>query len=315
MTMVPANAVLADALVDDPTVVLFATSQPDVWVERFGADRIRTFPITEATMVGAGIGAAVAGLRPVLHLGHASFTFVAMDQLLNQAGKLGFMSGHQLAVPLLVRVATRGIPEGLGAQHEVWPYALFAHSPGWVVGVPGTLEHAAGFMRTALAWRGPVAMFENPLMWLGSYDGSHDDIEPIPFGQARTVRDGDDVTIVAIGGAVPLALEAAAALEADGVAAGVIDPVTAYPLDVGTIRRAVGRTGRCVVVDEAPAFASVSSEIAACLLEDGETWRGLAAPLARVCARKVPSPYAPALQEGVRPTVERVLAAVRGLVA
>lgn len=313
--MLPANAVLADALAGDPAVVLFATSQPEVWVEQFGADRIRTFPITEATMVGAGIGAAVAGLRPVLHLGHASFTFVAMDQLLNQAGKLGFMSGHQLAVPMLVRVATRGIPEGLGAQHEVWPYALFAHSPGWVVGVPGTLEHAAGFMKAALAWRGPVAMFENPLMWLDGYEGSHHDIEPIPFGQARSVRHGDDVTIVALGGAVPLALEVAGVLAAEGVSAGVLDPVTAYPLDVATIRREAARTGRCVVVDEAPAFASLSSEIAACLLEDGEAWRRLEAPVARVCARKVPSPYAPALQEGVRPTADRLLGAVRRLLA
>jgi len=315
MILSPPNQVITDSLRKDPRLLYFATYQPQFWVDEFGADRIRTFPIAEGAMVGSAIGAAIAGFHSIVHLNRATFSFVAMDQIANQAAKLRYMSGGQFSIGLTLRAQTRG-DDYLGAQHEQSPYSLFTHIPGIKVVVPATLEDAAGLYLTALNDPNTVFVFESPLLYQQSWDRNiPTDAQPIPFGQARIRREGRDVTIVAVGVMVADALAASERLvERHNISCTVIDPRTLAPLDIGSIIASVKETGRLIVVDEAPATASIAAEIIAAVCEHPSVYGGLAAPPARVSGAPVPAPFSPMLQPQVLPSVGRIVEAVEHVV-
>lgn len=306
--MLSTSRAVREELRRDPRLVVLSTYQPPSLVEEAGRDRIRTLPIAEEAMTGMAVGAAMSGLHPLVVLHRASFLFVAMDPIVNQAAKMRYMSGGQFDVRLTIRVATRWA-DHLGPQHEQAPYALFLNVPGLKVVVPGTMDVAAGLLLSSLRDRDPVLFFESPSLW--SQPDLEGEVEPVPLGRARVVREGSDVTLVAIGGGVALALEAAGRLAAEGVECAVVDPTTLAPLDADTIRASVRATGRCAIVDEAPVAGSAGAEIAAQIVGDEATRRALRGPVVRVGAAHVPVPFSPRLEEAVVPSSSDVLEAVR----
>jgi pyruvate/2-oxoglutarate/acetoin dehydrogenase E1 component len=291
------HAALVQALRRDSDLVYLCTWQPQVFVEEFGEDRIRSMPIAENAMLDFAVGLAAAGLRPAVDVGRAAFLFTAMDPLVNQATKLLYMTGGQYTVPLTVRAQTRGV-ESLGAQHEHVPYAMLAQVPGLVVAVPGSGPEAAGLLATALSYPDPVVILESPALLADEPDWTDGDVPEVPFGRVNVVRRGDDLTIVAIGLAVRHALEAAARLEGNGVGATVVDVRTVSPLDVAGIAEAAAATGRVLVVDEAPAPCSAASEIVARLLI---TEAVRPSGIRQLNALPVPAPFSRVLQREVFP--------------
>jgi pyruvate/2-oxoglutarate/acetoin dehydrogenase E1 component len=289
------HAALVQALRRDPDLVYLCTWQPDVFIDEFGADRIRSMPIAENATLDFAVGLAAAGLRPAVDIGRAAFLFTAMDPLVNQATKLRYMTGGQFTVPLTVRAQTRG-GESLGAQHEHVPYAMLAQVPGLVVAVPGSGLEAAGLLATALTHPDPVVILESPALLADEPHWTDGDVPPIPFGRVNVVRRGDDLTIVAIGLAVRHALEAADRIAERGVEAAVVDVRTVAPLDVAGIAEAV--TGPVLVVDEAPAPCSAASEIVARLLVNEVV---PPAEIRQLNALPVPAPFSPVLQREVFP--------------
>ncbi|HEX6288854.1 MAG TPA: transketolase C-terminal domain-containing protein [Herpetosiphonaceae bacterium] len=313
MTMAPPTKVITEQLRANPRLLYFGTYVPPFWTDEFGSARIRFFPIAEHTMVGAAVGAAIAGLHPIVHLNRAAFAFVAMDQIVNQAAKLRYMSGEQFSIGITLRAMTRG-GDNLGAQHEQSPYGMFAHVPGIKVVVPSTIEEAAGLYLTAFDDPNPVFVFEAPQLyeWWDRSDGV---IEPIPFGAARVWRRGADVTIVAIGVMVREVLTAADRLAQQNISCAVIDPRTLVPLDMETIAASVRTTGRLVVVDEAPPTASMAAEIIAAICDRPELYGALAAMPVRVCGAALPMPFSPALQADAIPNADRIVQVVERLVS
>jgi pyruvate/2-oxoglutarate/acetoin dehydrogenase E1 component len=277
--------------------------------ERFGPSRVRNTPLSEAAFVGAGVGAALAGLRPVVDVMVGTFTYVAMDQLYNQAAKLRYMSGGQAAIPV-VYLATSGAAGSAAAQHSDSPYALFMGAPGLKVVLPSTPYDAKGLLKAAIRDDNPVLFFE-PLALLGERGEVPAGDFVVPLGRADVKRPGADATIVAIGAMVKVALEAAAVLSERGVEAEVIDVRTARPLDAETILDSVRRTRRLVIVDEAyqPGLASEVAALAAEYALDA-----LVAPVARVTTPTVPIPFSPPLEQAVIPDAQRVVEAVSALV-
>jgi pyruvate dehydrogenase E1 component beta subunit len=270
----------------------------------FGRDRVRDAPISEAAMVAAGVGAALNGMRPLIDLNFVDFAFGAMDELVNQAAKMRYMTGRP--VPMVIR-ASSGIALG-GAQHNNCIEGWFASVPGLVVVHPATPADAKGMLKTALRGEDPVIfLMHKRLSGLRGPAGGPDDL--VPIGRAATVRVGDDVTLVTYGGMVGPTAEAAGRLAADGIDADVLDLRTLAPLDLGTILESVRRTGRAVVVDEAPAFASFAAEVAAAIQE--EAFEYLDAPVIRVGSARTPLGASPPLLAAVVPAVEDIVAGVR----
>lgn len=272
----------------------------------FGAERVRDTPISEAAMVAAGVGSAMNGMRPVVDLNFIDFAFGAMDEILNQAAKIRYMLG--IPVPLVIRGSS-----GVGlfaAQHTNSLEAMFAHTPGLVVALPSAPADVSGLLRSALRGEDPVLflMHKN----LSSVRGPA--AEPgvaIPFGQAWVSRPGDDVTVVSYSFAVRVALEAAEKLAAEGISTEVIDLRTVWPLDVKTLVASVRKTGRMVVVSDAPRFASIASEVAATVQEEALEY--LDAPVLRLGGRHAPIPHSPALFDALVPGAADVQNAVRSL--
>jgi pyruvate/2-oxoglutarate/acetoin dehydrogenase E1 component len=307
---------LAEELERDERVVLFGEDvklspygiQKGLY-ERFGPSRVRNTPLSEAAFVGAGIGAALAGLRPVVDVMVGTFTYVAMDQLYNQAAKLRYMSGGQTAIPV-VYLATSGAAGSAAAQHSDSPYSLFMGAPGLKVVLPSTPYDAKGLLKAAIRDDNPVLFFE-PLALLGEKGEVPEGDFVVPLGRADVKRAGVDGTIVAIGAMVKVALEAAAALSERGVDVEVVDVRTARPLDADTILDSIRRTRRLVVVDEGyqPGLAS---EVAALAAE--HALDALAAPVVRVTTPTVPIPFSPPLEQAVIPDAQRVVEAVSALV-
>lgn len=280
-------------------------------LEEFGPARIVDTPLAEVGFVGAGVGAALAGLRPVVEIMTCNFSLLALDQIMNNAATLPHMSGGQFAVPLVIRMAT-GAGRQLAAQHSHSLEGWYAHIPGLKVLVPATVEDARHMLAAALADPNPVLIFEHIVLY--NAEGELDPaVTAVDIEHARVRRPGKDVSLVTYGNSLPKCLAAAQQLAAEGIEAEVIDLRVLRPLDIATVIASVSRTHRCVVVDEGWKSGSVSAEIAARLAEDA--LYELDAPVRRVCAREVPVPYAEHMETASLPQVPDIVAAVRSLVA
>lgn len=275
-------------------------------LEEFGPDRIRDTPLSESAFTGAGIGAAMGGMRPIVEVMTCNFSLLSLDQIMNNAATIRHMSGGQFNVPVVIRMATGGGRQ-LAAQHSHSLEGWYAHIPGIRVLAPATVEDAAGMLGRALGDPDPVLIFENALL----YNEVADVAEPVDvdIDHAAIRRDGSDLTLVTYGGSLGKSLAAAEELAADGICAEVIDLRVLRPLDDQAILNSVAKTRRCLIVDEGWRSGSLSAEIMARIAEQG-FWT-LDAPLARVCSEEVPIPYARHLEEAALPNTAKIVAAAR----
>jgi 2-oxoisovalerate dehydrogenase E1 component len=276
-------------------------------LQEFGEDRIRDTPLSESGFTGAGIGAAAAGLRPIVELMTVNFSLLALDQIMNTAATIRHMSGGQFGVPLVIRMAT-GAGRQLAAQHSHSLEGWYAHIPGLKVLAPATLEDARGMLWTALQDPDPVLIFENVMLYnmVGTLDAN---AGPVDISTAAVRREGTDVTLVTYGGSLFKTLEAAEVLAEDDIAAEVIDLRTLRPLDDQTIMASVAKTRRAVIVDEGWRSGSLSAEISARIME--QVFWTLDAPVGRVCSAEVPIPYPKHLEDAAIPQVPGIVAAAK----
>lgn len=280
-------------------------------LEEFGPERIRDTPLSESAFVGAGIGAALGGMHPVVEIMTVNFSLLALDQIMNNAATMLHMSGGQLNVPLVIRTTT-GAGRQLAAQHSHSLEGWYAHIPGIRVLAPATLADARGMLWTALQDPDPVLIFENGSMYPVE-GGLAADAGPVEIDHAAVRRAGTDVTLITYGGSLPKVLRAAEVLAEEGVEAEVLDLRTLRPLDAEAVLGSVARTHRAVVVDEGWRSGSLAAEVSARIMEGA--FYELDAPVARVCSAEVPMPYAQHLEQAALPQVEDVVLAVRGLVS
>lgn len=300
---------LAEEMRRDERVITLATDFTGDPITEFGPTRVRFTPISESVLTGMGLGAAGCGFRPVINWRMVTFSFVAMDQVVNQASKIRYMFGGQADFPVTYRCSTGG-GIGLAAQHSQSPYSMWMHLAGLKIILPATPADAKGLLKSAIRDNNPVVSFE--CSRLNTVKGPVPDGDHlVPLGVAEVKRAGTDVTVVALAYYVLEALQVAEELARSGISIEVVDPRTLVPLDVETIRASVRKTGRLVVVDEAPPTCSAAAEIAAIVGEDPETFRALKAPVQRVCAVAVPVPYSPPLEQAALPDQERLIAAIR----
>ena len=276
--------------------------------EEFGESRVRDCPISEVGFVGAAVGAAIGGLRPVVDIMFSSFTYVAFDQLVNQAGRIRYMTGGQLSVPLVV-IGSAGAAGSNAAQHSEVPTALFLNGGGLRVAFPSTPHQAFWLTRAAIRSDDPVVVLHHPA--LAAARGNVRP-EPLALGDAEVGPEGDDVSILAVGLMARRARAAADSLAAEGIAAEVVDVCSLSPMPWEAILASVRKTGRAVVVDEARLTCSVASEIAAGLAE--RAFDRLRAPVRRLAVPDVPIPFAPSLEASVIPSEEEIAAAAREVV-
>lgn len=275
--------------------------------EKYGADRVRDTPISEAAIVGAGIGAAVTGLRPVIELMFADFAAVTLDQVVNQAAKLRYMSGGQIKVPLTIRAA-QGAGAGFASQHSQCCEAWFMQAPGLKVVVPSNPADVLGLLKTAIRDDNPVVFLEHKVQYAEKGevpDGEH----LVPFGVANIVREGSDVTLVAVQRMVGVAMKAAQELAQQGISCEVIDPRTLVPLDLETILSSVKKTGRLITVEEAVHAGGWGAEVATQVTE-AAIWY-LEGPVIRVTLGQSNIPFSQPLEEHVIPQAKRVIEAVQ----
>ena len=277
----------------------------------FGPERIRNTPISEIAITGAGIGAAVQGMRPVVEIMYEDFLTISMEQLVNQAAKHRTMSGGQIEVPLTIRTQG-GAGWSPGAQHAQQLEAWFVHVPGLKVVFASTPEDVRGLLWSSIYDDNPVVFFEHRTLYPIKGEVP-DELEPIPLGKARIHREGEDVTVVAIGRLVHEALEAAEQAESEGISVEVVDPRTLLPLDEEAIIASVRKTTRCVTAHEAVTRGGFGSELAAVIQHGAFDW--LDAPIERVGAKFAPLPFAPVMEQWVVPHAEDVLEAIRRTVA
>jgi pyruvate dehydrogenase E1 component beta subunit len=294
---------------EDCEVGVFGTT--DKLDEEFGTERVRTTPVSENGFAGAGIGAAMTGLRPIVDLTIAAFVYVCMDQLVSQAAKNTYMFGGQGSIPIVFRAAML-YGGNAGAHHSDRPYPLFMNTPGLKIAVPASPADAKGLLKTAVRDDDPVMFFEDQTLWSQREAVPVSDEFLIPFGQAAVKREGTDVTLVAIAGSVPRALKAAAALEQEGISVEVIDPRTLVPFDWATLFASVAKTGRLVVADPANLTCSAASEILATVSE--QAFSSLEAPPLRVTTPDMNVPFAPSMLVGFYPTPDRIADGVRKVV-
>jgi pyruvate/2-oxoglutarate/acetoin dehydrogenase E1 component len=277
-------------------------------LEEFGEERVRDTPISEIAIVGAGLGAAMVGMRPIVEVMFGDFLMCAGDQIANQVAKARFMSGGKADVPLTIRV-TSGAPGSAAAQHSQSPESWFMNVPGLKIAVPASPADAKGLLTSAIRGEDPVLFFEHKMLYAERGPVPQDTAFMVPFGQAALLREGSDVTLIGIGIMVKKALEAADLLAQAGISAEVIDPRTLVPLDKETLIRSAAKTGRVVIAHEAHRRSGPAAEIAAMLAEEAIEY--LDGPIVRVAARNVPLPYSPVLEEFVLPGVEDIVQAVR----
>jgi len=310
---------IREALQRDPRVFLmgedvgryggcFAVSKG--LLEEFGPERIRDTPLSESAFVGAGIGAAMAGMRPIVEIMTVNFSLLALDQIVNNAATILHMSGGQFNVPLVIRMAT-GAGRQLAAQHSHSLEGWYAHIPGIKVLAPATLEDARGMLWTALEDPDPVLIFEHA----GLYNMEGElaaDAGPVDIDKAAVRRSGNDVSVFAYGGTLGKALQAAEELARMKIDAEVVDLRTLRPLDTGTILDSVTRTHRALIVDEGWRSGSISAEICARIMEGA--FYELDLPVERICSAEVPMPYAKHLEEAALPQVPAIVETVRRMV-
>ncbi len=278
--------------------------------EELGEDRIRDTPLSESAYVGTGIGAAMAGMHPIVEIMTCNFSLLAIDQIINNAATIPHMSGGQFAVPLVIRTATGGGRQ-LAAQHSHSLEGWYAHIPGIKVLAPATLDDARFMLKAALADPNPVLIFEHVMLY--NMEGELDPaIEAVDISSAKVRRPGKDVTLVTYGGSLFKTLEAAETLTADGIEAEVIDLRSLRPLDMATVVASVAKTRRAVIVDEGWKSGSISAEIGMRLVE--QAFFELDAPIRRVCSAEVPMPYAAHLEQAALPQPATIAATARSLV-
>lgn len=319
------NEALALEMEHDPSVVVFGEDNiggtgcdgtlghawgPTRGLHNRFPNQIFDAPITEAAFVGAAVGAAATGLRPVADLLFVDFAGVCFDQILNQAAKLRYMVGGKAAVPLVIR-AMWGTGMRRAAQHSQALYSLFTHIPGLKVVAPSNPVDAKGLMASAIQDDDPVIFFEHKMLYF-SHGAVPEDGEGIPFGQARIVRSGEDCTIVAIGRMVAEAETAAEQLAAEGLSCEIVDPRTVSPLDESSIYASVRRTGHLVVVDEANPRCSVASDIASLVAQ--HAFDALRGPVRMVTAPHAPTPFSPVLEDAYTPSAGQIADAVHAVV-
>jgi pyruvate dehydrogenase E1 component beta subunit len=271
-------------------------------LEEFGPERVRDTPLSELAFVGAGVGAALGGMKPIVEVMTVNFSLLALDQIVNNAALLRHMSGGQLAVPLVVRMAT-GAGRQLAAQHSHSLEGWYAHIPGIKIAAQGTIEDARGMLAAALKDPDPVLLFEYPAL----YD-TKGEVEngAVDIAHAKRLREGGRVTLVTYGGCVPKALKAAEEIDGE-----VIDLRMLRPLDMAPVLESIAKTRRAVIVDEGWRTGSLAAEIMARIMEEG--FYDLDAPVARVCSEEVPIPYAAHLEQAALPQPEKIVAAARKL--
>ncbi|WP_018776147.1 alpha-ketoacid dehydrogenase subunit beta [Arthrobacter sp. 131MFCol6.1] len=280
-------------------------------LEEFGPGRIRDTPLSESGFVGAGIGAALGGMRPIVEIMTVNFSLLALDQIVNNAATLLHMSGGQFHVPLVIRMTT-GAGRQLGAQHSHSLEGWYAHIPGLRILAPATLEDARGMLWTALQDPDPVLIFEHGSLYNVPGELAND-AGPVDIVTAAIRRPGDDISLITYGGTLPVVLDAADQLAAEGIDAEVLDLRTLRPLDDAAILASVARTHRAVVVDEGWRSGSLSAEVSARITE--QAFFDLDAPVGRVCSAEVPIPYAKHLELAALPSAARVVAAAKTAVA
>ncbi len=314
------RSALRDALAADPRVFLmgedvglyggaFAVSHG--LIEQFGPERVRDTPLSESTFVGAGIGAALNGMRPIVEVMTVNFSMLAMDQVLNNAATLRYMSGGQFHVPLIVRMATGGGRQ-LAAQHSHSLEGWYAHIPGIRVLAPATVADARGMLLAALRQLDPVFIFEHATLYPVE-DEIDEHAGAVDIDHAVVRRAGSDVTLVTYGGSLGKTLVAARTLADEGTEAEVIDLRTLRPLDMETVLASVTRTHRAVIIDEAWRTGSLAAEVAAQIME--RSFNALDWPVARVCAAEVPAPYAKHMEDASLPQAATIVATVREMLA
>jgi pyruvate/2-oxoglutarate/acetoin dehydrogenase E1 component len=278
--------------------------------DTFDEKRLRNVPISENSFAGMGIGAALTGLRPIVDLTIASFVYLASDQIINQAAKLRYMTGGQMTVPIVFRAcAYYNICNA--AQHSDRPYPFFMNVPGLKVVAPATPADMKGLLKAAIRDDDPVLVFEDMSLWARKEPVPTDPDFLVPIGKADVKRSGSDVTIISIAGCLPKVLAAADALQKEGISAEVVDLRTLVPLDIQTLLASLAKTGRLVIVDNSHRTGSVASEVSAVLSEEG--FAHLRAPVRRVATPDVQIPYSAALEKGLYPTKERIVAAVKSI--
>jgi len=322
------NEALAQEMRRDPTVIVMgednagglgAPGEDDAWggvlgvtkglMPEFGRERVLDTPISESSFIGAAAGAAATGLRPVAELMFVDFMGVCFDQIFNQAGKFRYMFGGKAVTPLVVRTMY-GAGFRAASQHSQCLYPIFTHVPGLKVVLPSSPYEAKGLLIQAIRDDDPVIFFEHKVM----YDDEEevpDEAYTIPFGEANLTREGEDVTIVAIGRMVKFANQVADGLETDGISCTVLDPRTTSPLDADSILESVEETGRLVVVDEASPRCNMATDISA--LVSQEAFGALKAPVRMVTPPHTPVPFSPELEDLYIPTQEKIEAAVRAV--
>ena len=306
------NEALAEELRRDPTVFLIGEDVAEAGhpfkvlsglVAEFGTDRVIDSPISEPGVTGLALGAAMTGMRPVVDIMFGDFLTLIMDQVVNQAAKIHYMSGGAMKAPLTVRT-TLGATRRSAAQHSQSLHAWVAHVPGLKVALPATPYDAKGLLKAAIRDDNPTVVFEDKMMYQAKGNVPEDDYV-IPFGVADVKREGDDVTLIATSSMVYVALDAALLLEEQGVSAEVVDPRTLVPLDRETLLASARKTGRVIVIDEGYQSYGASAELAAVVAE-GAFWH-LDAPVTRMGAMDVPIPFSPVLEDETVPNPERVL--------
>jgi pyruvate dehydrogenase E1 component beta subunit len=279
-------------------------------LEEFGPERVRDTPLSEAAFVGAGIGAALAGMRPIVEVMTVNFSLLALDQIVNNAALYLHMSGGQFNVPIVIRMAT-GAGRQVAAQHSHSLEGWYAHIPGIKVVTPATVEDARWMLPTALADPDPVIIFEHANLY--NTEGELPEPgEPVDIDTARVRRPGSDVSLITYGGSLPKALAAADELSTHGISAEVVDLRSLRPLDTTAIVSTVANSHRVVVIDEGWKTAGISAEISACIAEQA-VWE-LDAPIRRVCSAEVPIPYARHMEEAALPQVPEIVSAAREVV-
>jgi pyruvate dehydrogenase E1 component beta subunit len=279
-------------------------------LEEFGPERIRDTPLSELAFVGAGIGAALGGMRPIVEIMTVNFSLLALDQIVNNAATIPYMSGGQFAIPLVIRMTTGGGRQ-LAAQHSHSLEGWYAHIPGLRILAPATVEDARGMLAPALADPNPVLIFEHALLYNLEQDAPAEPVH-VDIDSAAIRRHGTDVSLITYGGSLPTVMTAAELLAGEGIAAEVLDLRVLRPLDERTILDSVTRTHRAVIVDEGWRSGSLSAEVSARIME--RAFYELDAPVSRVCSAEVPMPYAKHLEEAALPRPSTVVDAARSLV-
>ena len=311
---------LREEMIRDPTVFLLGEDIGRYWggafkvteglAEEFGDERVRDTPISESTIVGTAVGAAITGMRPVAEIMFGDLTALAMDQIANQAAKIRYMFGGQAKCPVIVRTPF-GAGVNIASHHSQSLEAWFMHVPGLYVAVPSTPKDAKGLLKSAIRGENPVFFCEHKLLYPVKGDVPEGEFL-IPFGTAEVKREGSDVTVIATMYMVQKALAAAKTLQQDGISAEVIDPRTLTPLDKASIIKSVKKTGRLVIVSEDCKTAGVSAEIAAVVADEALDY--LDAPIKRIAEPDTPIPFSPPLEQFVIPDEKAIIKAVKEVV-